>query len=156
MKLRVLFLFVCSMFVFTSCTQTTSKNDSNKQISELSEHKLAAEESFDVFLENFNRKPTFQRQRVLFPVKATLLDPSEYGMKMVKEDIEYEDWLLLDFTYDSSYATRQMDRYNQHIHLYADSARIEQRGIDNGIFANFLFTKKEGKWFLESFTDVSY
>lgn len=156
MKVRALFLLVCSMFVFTSCTQTASHHDSKNQASELSGKKLIAEESFDAFLENFNHKPTFQRQRVLFPIEATLLDPSDYGMKTVKEKIEYENWLLLDFSYDSSFATRQMDKYHQTIQLYADSARIEQRGIDNGIYANFFFTRKEGKWFLESFTDVSY
>ncbi len=140
----------------TSCSQTTSDKDAKKNKSEFAENELASEESFDVFLENFNQKPTFQRQRVLFPLEATLLAPSEHGMKTVKEEIEYQDWLLLDFTYDSTYTTRQMDSYQQNILLYDDSARIEQRGIDNGIFANFLFTKKEGKWFLESFKDVSY
>lgn len=92
----------------------------------------------------------------MFPVEATLLDPSDYGMQTVNEKIRYQEWLLLDFSYDSTYATRQMDGYEQSIRIYNDSSIIELRGIDNGIYANYYFMKKDGKWFLESFTDVSY
>ena len=156
MKIKNIFLLFFGICLLTSCTQNTSENKSKKNKSELTENDVNSDEDFHAFLVDFNHKPTFQRQRVLFPVDATLLDPSEHGMEMVKEKIDYQDWLLLDFSYDSTFVTRQMDRYEQNIRLYSDSALIEQRGIDNGIFADFLFTKKEGKWFLESFTDVSY
>ena len=151
MKIRILILLICSVFILTSCNQPKNNNDNQKEITDNVDG-----EDFGLFLENFNSKPTFQRQRVLFPLEATLLDPSEYGMQTINEIIDYQDWILLDFSYDSTYTTRQMDRYEQRIRLYSDSSIIEHRGIDNGIFANFLFTKKEGKWFLKSFTDVSY
>lgn len=153
MKLLFFILLICSVFTTTSCSKP---NDAKNNSTETSENITANEEDFDSFLENFNNKPTFQRQRVLFPLEATLLDPSEYGMQTVNEKLEYKDWILLDFSYDSTFATRQMDRYEQRIRLYNDSSIIEHRGIDNGIFANFFFIKKEGKWFLKSFTDTSY
>ena len=151
MKFKIILLLICSVFITTSCFQT--KNEKNNQTET---DKNMNDEDFAAFIENFNNKPTFQRQRVLFPVEAILLDPSDYGMQTVSEKIGYQDWLLLDFTYDSTYATRQMDRYEQRIRLYNDSSIIEHRGIDNGIFANYYFTKKDGKWYFESFTDVSY
>ena len=77
-------------------------------------------------------------------------------MITIIDKIEYQDWFLLDFSYDTSYVSRDRDRYEQLIRLYKDSSIIEHRGIDNGIFANFFFTKKEGKWYLKSFTDVSF
>ena len=64
--------------------------------------------------------------------------------------------MLLDFSYDSTYATRQMDKYEQLIRVYDDSTIIEHRGIDNGIYANYYFMKKDGKWYLKSLTDISY
>lgn len=157
MNIKTILFFILSLFIIVtilSCSQNSkSNNDKNNQ----KEHaEDLSGEDFTAFLESFNKMPTFQRQRVLFPVEATVLDPTEYGMGTVKEKINYEDWFLLDFSYDSTYRTRQMDRYEQNIHLYKDSALIEHRGIDNGIFANYLFTKNEGKWFLKSFTDVSY
>ena len=77
-------------------------------------------------------------------------------MQTVSEEINYQEWLLLDFSYDSTFATRQMDGYEQFIRVYEDSTIIEHRGIDNGIYANYYFMKKDGKWYLKSFTDTSY
>ena len=153
--MKNIFLIICVIFLFASCSHNKSDEQSKEHKNGM-ERGVSSDENFSVFLDAFNHKPTFQRQRVLFPLEATLLDPSDHGMEMVKEKIDYQDWLLLDFSYDSTFMTRQMDRYEQNIRLYSDSALIEQRGIDNGIFANFLFTKKEGKWFLKTFTDVSY
>lgn len=156
MKIRIITFFILSLSIILfsfSCSQSgTNKKDN--EIEELVD--ASKSEDFESFLESFSKKPTFQRQRVLFPIEVTVLDPSEYGMKTVKDTIDYQDWFLLDFSYDSTYKTRQMDRYNQNIRLYDDSAIVEQRGIDNGIYANFLFSKKDGKWYLETFSDVSY
>ena len=151
MKIKLLLLFLCVLSIPISCnspekTENNQNDNSNSTI----------EEDFDAFLQNFSKKPTFQRQRVLFPLDATLLDPSEYSMQTVSEEINYQEWLLLDFSYDSTYATRQMDGYEQFIRVYEDSTIIEHRGIDNGIYANYYFMKKDGKWYLKSFTDTSY
>lgn len=156
MNIRNVVLVICCISVIISCSQSSkNKNSGGKDLSSTGTD-VTHTEDFNSFLEDFNHKPTFQRQRILFPIEATLLDPSDYGMQTIKENIDYQDWLLLDFTYDSTYLTRQMDKYKQRIVIYNDSALIEQRGVDNGIFANYLFTKKEGKWFLKSFIDVSY
>lgn len=153
MKINILLFLLCVVSFVTSCTQP---NDSKDKQKEPTENISIADEDFDLFLQNFNKKPTFQRQRIIFPIKATLLDPSDYGMSTVDEKITYPNWILLDFTYNNNYATRQIDGYEQHIRVYEDSTIIEHRGVDNGIFANYYFKKKDGKWFLKSFTDVSY
>lgn len=153
MRFKIILFLICVISIFSSCSE--SKNAKNNH-SETAKNNTINEEDFNSFLQNFSKKPTFQRQRVLFPVEATLLDPSDYGMQTVNEKIKYQEWLLLDFSYDSTYVTRQMDRYDQNIRIYNDSSIIEHRGIDNGIYANYYFMKKDGKWFLESFTDVSY
>ncbi len=153
MKFNIILILLCSVFITTSCSQPKSEKDNDKNSTT---ENSTNEEDFNSFLENFNNKPTFQRKRVLFPLEATLVDPSEYDMKTINEVIKYQDWLLLNFAYDSTFATRQMDGYEQNIRLYNDSSIIEHRGIDNGIFANYYFTKINGKWFLKSFTDVSY
>ena len=159
MKIKSILFSILSLFIivsFVSCSNSASKEKENDNQTEYTNYVSSDSEDFNTFLENFNRMPTFQRQRVLFPLEATVLDPSEYGMTTIKESIDYHDWFLLDFSYDSTYRTRQMDRYDQNIRLYNDSALIEQRGIDNGIYANYLFIKEDGKWYLKSFTDASY
>ena len=153
MKTTSFLLLICVVFFSVSCSQNKTVNDKK---SETADNITLADEDFESFLVNFNKKPTFQRQRVLFPVEATLLDPTESGMDAIDEKIGYQEWILLDFTYDSTFATRQMDSYKQHIRVYSDSSVIEHQGIDNGIYANYYFVKENGKWFLKSFTDVFY
>lgn len=153
MKTTSFLLLICVVFFSISCSQKKTANDEKI---ETADNLTLTDEDFESFLINFNKKPTFQRQRVLFPVEATLLDPTESGMDAVDEKIGYQEWILLDFTYDSTFATRQMDSYKQHIRVYSDSSVIEHRGIDNGIYANYYFVKKNGKWYLKSFTDVFY
>lgn len=153
MKTTSFLLLICVVFFSISCSQKKTANDEKI---ETADNLTLTDEDFESFLINFNKKPTFQRQRVLFPVEATLLDPTESGMDAIDEKIGYQEWILLDFTYDSTFATRQMDSYKQHIRVYSDSSVIEHRGIDNGIYANYYFVKKNGKWYLKSFTDVFY
>lgn len=153
MKIKFLLLLICVVSITTSCNQSEKAKD--KQIETVKDISTD-EEGFDSFLQSFSKKPTFQRQRVLFPLDATVLDPSEYSMQTVNEEIKYHEWTLLDFSYDSTFATRPMDRYEQLIRVYDDSTIIEHRGIDNGIYANYYFMKKDGKWYLKSFTDISY
>ena len=153
MRFNFILFLISVLSILPSCSQHKANKD--KQADKASDISVL-DEDFDLFLENFSSKPTFQRQRVIFPIKATLLHPSEFGMEEVDEELTRQDWILLNFTYDSTYTTRQMDSYKQSIRKYSDSTIIEQRGIDNGIFADYYFVKKDGKWFLKSFTDITY
>lgn len=153
MKIKILLLLISVLFTAVSCTQ--DKQTSDKQ-TEIVDTTSIAEEDFETFLQNFNSKPTFQRRRVIFPIETMTLDPSEEGMEIITEEITYQEWTLLDFSYDSTYLTRQMDSYKQNIRVYSDSCIIEHRGIDNGIYANYYFVKKDGKWYLKSFSDVYF
>jgi hypothetical protein len=155
MKTTSLLFLISVAFFAASCSQNKGANGNYNQSYSVDSVALA-EEDFESFLVNFSNKPTFQRQRVMFPIEATSLNPTEYGVDAVDEKITYQEWILLDFSYDSTFITRQMDSYKQHIRVYSDSSIIEHRGIDNGIYANYYFVKKDGKWFLKSFTDVFY
>lgn len=152
MKLQSVYFFLCVVIFSTSCFN--HKQETTDEQSKTTQDIPQTEENFDTFLINFSNKPTFQRKRVIFPIQAVLLKPSEYGMEIVDEMITYQDWVLLDFTYDSTYTMRKVDSYEQHIRVYEDSSIIEHRGIDNDIYGNYYFIKKDGKWFLKSFSDV--
>lgn len=153
MKSKFILFLISALFILTSCSQ--HKATKEKQ-ADIASDTSQIDEEFDLFLENFNSEPTFQRQRIIFPIKMTVLQPSEFGMEVVDEELTQQDWILLDFTYDSTYATRQLDSYEQRIRRYNDSTIIEHRGIDNGIFADYCFVKKDGKWYLKSFSDITY
>ncbi len=70
---------------------------------------------------------------------------------MSEEIIPKQEFLKLDFTYDSIKSIE----YEQIIEVKGDKATIGLRGIENGIMADFYFKKKNGKWMLETWEDAS-
>jgi hypothetical protein len=61
----------------------------------------------------------------------------------------------LRFEYKDEYARRQIDAYTQEKKIYSDSAKLELRGVDNGILIDYDFIKLNGQWFLVSEKDYS-
>ena len=106
------------------------------------------QENFYSFLEMFNRDESFQLKRIVFPITVLTTNITEDGMEMENETISKYDWELLDLTYDSTYVTREYDKYEQMISFRNDSAIVSLRGIDNGIYADYFFKLIDNKWFL--------
>jgi hypothetical protein len=110
------------------------------------------EEDFHEFLGQFRNDSAFQLQRVKFPFNVKSWDIEDV---LTTYDIFTEDWKHLRFDYKNEYSTRPIDAYKQEIKVYPDSAKIEYRGIDNGIYLDYEFYRKDGKWYLESEKDYS-
>ena len=127
------------IFLLTACgTKSVDTNTSDK----------SSEENFDEFFEKFKNDSLFQIERVKFP----WIIPSEHGKDLV---INKGDWRHADFAYDTNSATVEIDAYTQEIVTYGDTVKIEQRGVDNGIYIDFVFVKIDNKWFLYAEKDLS-
>jgi hypothetical protein len=83
-------------------------------------------------------------------------NPYDEGLAPMQEVIEKQDWEYLDLSYDSTYVSRDYDQYLQRVRFTSDSAIVELRGIDNGIYANYYFKQNNGKWFLVGIEDTSF
>jgi Domain of unknown function (DUF4348) len=106
------------------------------------------EENFAEFFDKFRSDSLFQVERIKFPWKI----PAEDGEELV---INKTEWQHADFFYHDNYASREVDAYTQKIVTYGDTVKIEQRGVDNGIYVDFVFAKIDNKWFLYSEKDLS-
>ena len=73
----------------------------------------------------------------------------------MKERINRRNWKYRSFNYEDSYATRQIDAYTQEIKSYGDTVKLEMRGVDNGILADYEFVRKNHNWFLVLVRDYS-
>lgn len=144
------YILVLLTLVTLSCN--TKTNDLRAKNSETTNSQQKVE-SFDEFFEKFKSDSTFQIDRVTFPFQSTYLDL--YDNKQVDKKIEITDWQHLDFEYKDEYAKRDVDAYTQEAKTSSDSVKIEIRGIDNGIYVDFVFKIKDGKWFLVSRDDYS-
>ena len=115
-----------------------------------------AVEEFDNFIRKFNAEESFQLNRIKFPLKAIVPDAEHEGMAPMEATIGRYEWEMLDLTYDSTFLTRPYDQYYQVVRFRNDSAIVEIRGINNGIYADYYFELVDNQWFLVSLYEASF
>lgn len=150
-------LYSLAVVALLSCQdRNTSKEAEQKQIevvkTESNTKSITADENFHEFLKKFNQDSLFQMSRITFPLKITTIDDN---FDSIEEVINKEEYTKMDFTYPIDALTRELDRYTQKIKLSKDTAVIQVRGYDNGIYTDIIFENKNGKWHLKTWNDQS-
>ena len=145
MKYTLVFLLLSLVNCQTKNTESINSYDSVKHSS--------SEEKFEEFFYKFKTDSLFQIDRVKFPLPIESWDIDENNLMM--EEILRNDWRHLNFEYKEEYATRSVDAYKQEIRIFTDSAKIELRGIDNGIHVDYLFHYLSEQWYLVLERDYS-
>ncbi|NUO02850.1 MAG: DUF4348 domain-containing protein [Saprospiraceae bacterium] len=140
----------------TSCdsgsTNTTSQYRTEKKMVAIPARE-AVDNDFNDFIEKFSADSSFQLIRTKYPLKVKW-----YEIEQDKDTLFYlkkSDFEMMDFReiksnsqYDNWEQKRVIDKNNK-------SARIEIRGIDNGIIVDYLFEKVNGIWMLIEVDDSS-
>jgi|SRR5688572_25558377 len=106
-------------------------------------------ETFDDFFKKFRSDSLFQVERIKFPLTLVTWGDDD---NLTTEKIDQENWKHVRL--DES-VTGEIDGYTQETKIYADSAKIELRGVDNGIYVDYIFTKVDGQWTLTTKRDYS-
>jgi len=119
---------------------------------ELTTDKNVQGENFDDFFNKFRSDSIFQMERVNFPLTLVTWDIDD---NLATEEIDRENWRHLKLEYKDEFGTREIDAYTQETKIYADSAKIELRGVDNGIHVDYVFNKVDGQWTLTTERDYS-
>ncbi|WP_125720610.1 DUF4348 domain-containing protein [Flavobacterium ustbae] len=102
-------------------------------------------ENFTTFLKKFNEDKNFQLSRVKFPFKIKTIDDNLEDIEVTMTEKNYRILKLDD---------KGME-FRQKVILKPNKAVIEQRGIDTGIYADYIFELKDNKWFLKTWLDQS-
>ena len=137
--------------LLVSCWTKTHDTTTDKNIDSLKNS--LNEEDFDDFFDRFKTDSLFQVERVKFPMTLKSWDIDED--KPTTDEIEIGSWRHLRFEYNDEYAKREIDAYTQKTKVFVDSAKLELRGVDNGILIDYDFIKLNGQWFLVSEKDYS-
>ena len=111
------------------------------------------DENFETFLIRFNKDSIFQLNRIDFPITVEEFSTDDFQSK--KRIIREGNYQKMDLSYDESIKIREFDKYTQVIKFDKQKAIIEIRGIDNGIYEDVVFEKKNGKWKLITWIDSS-
>ncbi len=109
-------------------------------------------EDFNEFFYKFTYDSLFQLERIKFPFEFKNFDSDG---DLTVDQKERNDWKFLVFEYKEEYGKRELDAYTQETKIYSDRAKLEIRGVDNGIYVDFNFNYDNGKWFLVSGEDYS-
>lgn len=164
MKISNHIFFCVLVFFIFSCTETTEKKGrvAGKGDAETEaktgngQEAISAEEDFDQFIRKFSTRESFQLERIKFPINVIVPDDEHEGMAPMEETIGRYEWELLDLTYDSTYLTRPYDQYYQGVRFGKDTAVVEIRGINNGIYADYYFMLIDKKWYLVTLYEASF
>lgn len=161
------YIFFCLFALFlSSCTQGANKEnrtsagkgkvETEAGLTDNGQKALSGEENFDQFIRKFSTQESFQLERIKFPINVVVPNDDHEGMAPVEETIGKYDWEMIDLTYDSTYLTRPYDQYYQGVRYRKDTAVVEIRGINNGIYADYYFTLIDEKWYLVTLYEASF
>jgi len=168
MKFKTLLFSCISLALLISCSQGPGKERGASTTDEEEGEAIPAEkvavvtpgdeeeEVFDQFIQQFSNDELFQLRRIKFPISVIIPDTGHEGMAPMEESISKYDWEPLDLTYDSTYLTRPYDQYYQVVRYKNDTAVVEIRGINNGIYADYYFTLINRKWYLITLYEASF
>lgn len=136
--MKKLFITALAIVTVVACNNSKTQSDSD---------------SFREFLTEFSKDAEFQKDRVDFPV--TEWSYEMMGAPLEDSKIPESEWRHIDLRYDSAAYHRDFDRYGQEIKVWKDSAKVITKGIDNGIYVEYLFTQNEKEWMLSEIKNLS-
>jgi hypothetical protein len=165
MKPKGLIIPCLFIFLFISCSQGSGKKNveqgDEKLVREAHDSNpddltVSGKEEFDHFIHRFSTEESFQFERIKFPISVIVPDTGHEGMAPMRDSIGKYDWEMLDLSYDSTYLTRPYDQYYQVVRFNNDTAIVELRGINNGIYADYYFSLINKKWYLVTLYEASF
>lgn len=109
--------------------------------------------SFNDFIKKFSTDTSFQFSRTKRPLKIKWTDNDNERDTLIY--VDRLNFKMLDFSKQKS--TDLYEQWEQKIVIDKNntSARIEIRGIDNGIIVDYLFEKINGAWIIVEVYDSS-
>jgi hypothetical protein len=109
--------------------------------------------NFQSFFNRFATDSTYQKKHIQFPLIINTYD--DEGEKQLHHQLASDDWRYLDLKENPEHAKRSLDAYTQKARVTTDSTTVELRGVDNGIYTNYVFKKLKKDWMLVRIQEFS-
>lgn len=152
-----LFLAICCVMTLVSCNQKSNRNANVKNDAIVVDSKTITQskdvssaslrkEKFDEFLDQFNKDFKFQKNRILFPLRSTILVNQEID--------EYDTVYIQSANYQKHELTfPKSNVVDGDVILKSESISDYQHQLtmlveDTGIRIEFIFYMKENLWYL--------
>ncbi len=103
-------------------------------------------EPFDEFFDRFRASKHFQLKRTIFPLEE--IDIRLETETSTATKIEKKAWKPLKFDQDGVLVPLGGESVTQEIKIESTFVRMEIRGTDSGIYDDYEFERRVGKWYL--------
>ena len=104
-------------------------------------------EEFSTFWKSYKSDLSFQKQRTDFPLPYSYYDFDSDEGAMVTEKIQEKEWVFQNFQND--------EESRVEIEQNDGNYEVWRRGNENGIAVVFIFSQREGRWYLTQVFDYS-
>ena len=104
-------------------------------------------EDFSTFWKSYKSDLSFQKQRTNFPLPYSYYDFDSDEEAMITEKIQENEWVFQNFQSDEE-SRVEIEQNN-------DNYEVWRRGNENGIAVVFIFSQREGRWYLTEVYDYS-
>ena len=104
-------------------------------------------EDFTTFWKSYTSDLSFQKQRTNFPLPYSYYDFDSDEEAMITEKIQENEWVFQNFQSDEE-SRVEIEQNN-------DNYEVWRRGNENGIAVVFIFSQREGRWYLTEVYDYS-
>ena len=148
MKFIIFSYFCLFIILLNSCKKDVFLNESSLNKENIESNLI--NEDFNDFLEKFSKDSIFQLSRIDFPLRVSELN-DDY--QVIETLVQKEDYLIFDFSINNVGPVKKTDNYFQKVIVNEKDAKLEIRGIDNGIYLDIFFERIEGKWKLKTWKD---
>lgn len=144
-------IFFSVLLISCDNNSTVPRELTNDKQIDSSTSKETVDNDFNDFIVKFSTDSVFQLSRTKFPLKISWHE-IEQDTVIYKDKSTFE---VIDFRTKKSTGT--LDQWEQEIVIDKNnkSATIEIRGIENGIFIDYLFEKINGQWMFIEIDDSS-
>ena len=112
--------------------------------------------AFEDFLAQFNKDTSFQLEHIIFPLDVFLYQEEEdFQFKEVSEPLTIGEWEHTSLEYNQENTDQAFDAFTQQTVSREDSSFVQFRGVNNGIYVDYVFAIKNNDWFLVAIKDYS-
>jgi hypothetical protein len=144
-------VFLVIVFLGSIISACSFNDDNYSENTDTSSQLL--DDDFNRFLEEFSADFQFQLNRIKFPLKTTTFD-SELNKEFVVLQSKSK-FKQLDFRIVNSNSKFDNWTQNRVVDKLKNSAEVQIRGVDNGIYIDYSFKKINNTWMLIEITDAS-
>lgn len=141
------------VILLTSCNESNNYKLTGENETAINRENEVIDDNFNDFIKKFSSDSIFQLSRISFPLKTKMYDIDNERDTIIF--LEKHGFELMDFRKKKSEG--KYDQWEQKIVVDKSntSAKIEIRGIDNGIMVDYLFEKDKDGWMLVGIEDNS-